>query len=712
MAILSKIRERSLFLIIIIALALFSFVIGDVFTRGGFGGQSNSIGEINGENISREEFAQMVEQQKSLSGGRASQMQNVNMAWENLVREKIYKAQLEKSGVTVGEKDVWDEILKQSWVQEGPQFKNVAGLFDEDKFKEHIATLNDAKDDDANSRQAWLSWLDYERNIKNNLELRTYNNLVTAGLGATFKEGERHYIANNTKLDLEYVYVPYTFIADSAVVVTDNEIEQYVKNHPNDYKAEASRDISFVKFDIKASPEDEAEIMADVEKVINDKEEFNKAANSNMNVIGLKNTEDIEDFFRNNASDIALDNNYYTKSKVSPIIADTVFKMEVGQVYGPYKEGNFYKVTKLAAVKQMPDSVKARHILIPFVGSTNDPAVLQTEAQAKVTADSILTVVKKDKSQFAALAKTLSSDIGSGAKGGDLDWFVYQTMVPEFRDYTFENKVSDIGVVKSQFGFHIINIQDQKNIQKNVKLATFAREIVASDETESTVYQKAETFASTVTDGKDIEELAKEQGLTVQPAVGLKSMDERVSNLSNQRQIITWAFSPDSEVNDIKRFDVEGGYVIAKLTAKHEKGLNIGAAKATLRTKLLNEKKSKIIKERMQGDNLQDIAKEFDTNVQSSKAVSLGSPILPGIGRAEEVVSVLVFLDENKLYADIDTKNGVFAAKILKKDSPQALENYAGSITAVKNANRTKGNKVYSVLKKFADIEDNRATFY
>ncbi|MBJ2173927.1 peptidylprolyl isomerase [Aureibaculum sp. A20] len=712
MAILGKIRERSLFLIIVIALALFSFVIGDVFTRGGFGSEANSIGEINGENVGREEFAQMVEQQKSMSGGRGTQMQNVNGAWENLVRQKIYKAQLEKSGVTVGEKDVWDEILKQSWVKDGAQFKNAAGLFDEDMFKEHIATLNDAKDDDANSRQAWLSWLDYERNIKNNLELRTYNNLVSAGLGATFKEGERYYMANNTKLDLEYVYVPYTYIADSAVAVTDSEIEQYVRSHPNDYKAEASRDISFVRFDIKASAEDQAAIKGEVEKIINDREEYSSAAKGNVNVKGLSDTDNVEDFFRNNASDIPLDNNFYTKVRVSPILKDTVFKLNVGDVYGPYKEGNYFKVTKLVAVKQMPDSVKARHILIPFLGTTNDPSITQTEAQAKTTADSLLTIVKNDKSRFADLAKTLSSDTGSGAKGGDLDWFVYQTMVPEFRDFTFENKVGEIGIVKSQFGFHIIDIQDQKNMQKNVKLATFAREIVASDETESIAYQKAETFASALTDGKDIEELAKEEGLTVQPAVGLKAMDERVSNLSNQRQMITWAFNSESNVNDIKRFDTEGGYVVAKLTGKHNKGLSVGAAKASLRTKLLNEKKSNLIKEQMKADNLQEIAKSFNTNVQSSKAVSLGSPILPGIGRAEEVVSVLVYLKENKLYSGIDTKNGVFAAKILKKDSPAALENYAGAVSTVKNVNKTKGAKVYSVLKKFADIEDNRATFY
>jgi len=712
MAILGKIRERSLFLIIVIALALFSFVIGDVFTKGSFGGPKNSIGEINGDNISREDFAQMVEQQKTQSGNRGNQMQYVNAAWENLVREKIYKLQLEKSGIAVGEKDVWDEILKQPFVQNSPQFKNEVGLFDEEKFKEYVATLKDAKDDDEQSRQAWLSWLEYERNIKNNLELRSYNNLITAGLGATLKEGERHYFDNNTKLDLEYVYVPYTYISDSTVTVTDDEIKAYVKKHPNDYKAEASRDINFVKFEIKATPEDEQIIKNNLQKLITDSEEYNKAAKADMIVVGFANSENTEEFFRDHSSDTPLNNNYFIKSKLNQSIADTIFKLNIGEVYGPYKEDKYFKVSKLIAVSQMPDSVKARHILIPFVGSTNDPSVTQTEDQAKVIADSLLSIVKNDKSKFADLAKTISSDKGSGAKGGDLDWFTYERMVPEFRDYTFENKTGEMGVVKSQFGFHIIDIQEQKNLQKTVRLATFSREITASEETENDIFQKAETFASEMSSGKNVEQIIKDQKLVVQPVVGLKAMDERVSSLNNQRQIVTWAFDKDSKVNDIKRFDIDNGYAIVKLTATHDKGLNIGAAKSTIRMMLLNEKKSQLIKEKVTGDNLQDIAKIFNVNVQSSKAVSLGSPLLPGIGRAEDIISTLIILQENKLYTNIDANNGVFSAKIIQKESPKELDNYTSSKATVSNLQKAKGSKVFVALKKFANIEDNRALFY
>ena len=713
MAILGKIRERSLFLIIVIALALFSFVIGDVFTRGGYGGNKNSVGEINGENISREEFAQLVEQQRARSGNRASQMQSVNSAWDNLIREKVYKTQLEKSGIIVGEKDVWDEIVNQPFVQNNPQFKNEVGLFDEEKFKEYVATLQDAATEDEQGKAAWLGWLNYEKNIKSNLQINTYNNLITAGLGVTIKDGEHYYFDNNTKLDLEYVYIPFSFIADSLVTVTDDEIKNYVKNRPEDYKTEATRDISFVKFDIKATAEDEQVIKTKLAALINDREEYSSAAKTNIKMIGFANTDNVEEFFNENNSDIPLDAKFYTKSQLNKVIADTIFKLKTGDVYGPYKDGEFFKLSKLVNVKQLPDSVKARHILLPFLGSLRaDPSITQTEDEVKKTADSLLTVIKNDRSKFSDLAKDLSSDKGSGAKGGDLDWFNYNRMVPEFRDFTFENKVSDIDIVKSQFGYHIIHIQDQKNIQKMVSLATFSRKIEASEETENDIFQKAETFASELSSGKNADDLAKEKNLLIQPVLGLKAMDEKVSSLGNQRQIVTWAFEKGTKENDIKRFDIEKGYGIVTLTAKRKKGLTIGSSKFKIRNILLNQKKVKEIKEKIKGDNLEDIAKVFGKTINSSKAVSLGSPVLPGAGRSTNLISVLTTLDENKLYKGIETENGVFIVKILKKEMPNTLENYKSLTGIISNRNKSKGAAAYEAIKKIADIEDNRASMY
>ena len=159
MAVLSKIRERSLFLIIIIALALFSFVLSGLFDGNMFNKTASNIGEVNGEPISREEFAQQVEFYRMRSNSAASNSQNIRNAWNSLVREKIYATQLEKSGVVVGEKDVWDAIVTQISSQNGAQFANEAGLFDQEKLKEYISTLKDnSEEDEAGSTACAHQW--------------------------------------------------------------------------------------------------------------------------------------------------------------------------------------------------------------------------------------------------------------------------------------------------------------------------------------------------------------------------------------------------------------------------------------------------------------------------------------------------------------------------------------------------------------------------
>ena len=714
MAILGKIRERSMFLIIIIALALFSFVLTGLFDANSplFNKNTNDIGEINGEKISREEFAQLVDQQRASTNNRTSQIQNVKSAWDNLVREKVYKTQLEKSGIVVGEKDVWDAIVSQPFVQNSPIFKNEAGLFDEEKLKEYVATLKDDSESEE-GRTAWLGWLNYEKSIKTNLELGTYSNLIKAGLGVTLKEGEYYYNEQNTKMDLEYVYVPYSSISDSLITISDDEIKAYVKAHKEDYITDPTVNLSFVKFEITPTEEDEAIIKEELASLINDREEYSTAAKANVNIVGFQNSTDAAAFLRDNQSDTPLDDKFYTKALLPRSIADTISNLTVGSVYGPYKEGANFELAKLIEVKQMPDSVQSRHILLPFLGSRSaDPANARPEEEVKKTADSLVALFKRDNSKFADLAKELSSDKGSGAKGGDLGWYNYGRMVPEFRDYTFEGKVGDIGVVKTTFGFHIIEIQGQKNKQPAYKVARFARAIEASDNTENAVFEKAETFASNLTDSNDIVELAKDNSYSVQPTMGLQKLDERVSTLGNQRAIVTWAFDSATKENDIKRFDIDNGYAVVQLTKKNKKGLTLGTSKGLIRLKLMNEKKAKMIADKMTGATLDDIAQNFNLRKNSSKAVSLASPALPGVGSAPELIGALIGLEPNKIYRKVEGKNGMFSVKMTSIEAPAKIENYKSFSSTLKSKLQGKTSKAYDALKKFAEIEDNRATFY
>ena len=713
MAVLSKIRERSVFLIIIIALALFSFVLSGIFSANSplFNKSVTEIGEVNEEPIGREEFAQEVEVNRSRSNGRTSQMQDVNNAWNSIVRQKIYKTQLEKSGIVVGEQDVWNALVNQIKMQNSPLFQNEVGMFDEEKLKEYIANLQESAGDDEQSKAAWLSWINYEKNIKSNLEQNTYNSLIRAGLGSTLKEGERDYFYKNNNVDFKYVFVPFNSISDSLIDIGDNEIKNYIKKHSKDYTVEASRDIQFVNFSVQPSVEDEQLINDQLAELINDKEEYSTAAKSTVMVTGFKNSKDLPDFFTSHGSDIPLDENYYIKSKLSKVLADSLFNKQIDDVYGPYKENGFYKISKITAIKQLPDSVKASHILIPFVGSTiNDPSITQNEAEAKIVADSLLTIIKSDKSKFEGLAKDMSIDKTSGSKGGDLGWFVYSTMIPEFRDYVFENKVGDIEIIKTQFGYHIIKIDGQKNQQKNVQIATFARKIEASEKTENDIFEKAETFASDLTSGKDINELAKEFNYSIMPVLNLKELDDNISQLGSQRQITRWIFEENIEEGDIKRFDTDNGYAVVKLVKKHKKGLT--SRGGNVRSILLNEKKAALIAEKSSADNLEEIAKQNNVPVKSAMAISNTSPVLSGEGRFPEVAGVVTSLEENKLTKNIIGQKGVVFAMVTKKNIATKLDNYQSFKKSIERNLTNRNIQIYNALKENSNIVDNRANFY
>ncbi|MGB5320644.1 peptidylprolyl isomerase [Lutimonas sp.] len=711
MAVLSKIRERSLFLIIIIALALFSFVLSGLFDGNLFNKTATNIGEVNGEPISREEFAQQIEFYRSRSNGRSSNTQNVNNAWNTLVREKIYQTQLEKSGVVVGEKDVWDAMVTQISSQNSPQFANEAGFFDPEKLKEYIATLQDNSEEDANGAAAWMSWINYEKGIKKNLEQNTYNALIRAGLGSTLSEGKRDYYFQNISVDVDFVYVPFTSIPDSLITVTADEMKSYIKAHPKDYTVEESRDIEFVQFKIEATPEDEAAIEQELMNMLDDREEYSNAAKSNVTVAGFKNASDMVEFNAENESDTPYDGSFYNKSGLPQNIADSIFNLEVGQVYGPYKDNGFYKLSKVTAVKQLPDSVKASHILIPFVGSsTADASVTKTSEQAKKVADSILSVVKGNNQKFEELAREMSVDKVSGANGGDLGWFAYGTMIPEFRDYSFENSKGDMGVVKSQFGYHIIRIDDQKNKQRNVQVATFSRRIDPSEKTENDVFEKAETFASELSSGKDMAELAKEQNLNVRPVLSLKVFDDNIAELGSQRQIVRWTFEENSEVGNVKRFDIDNGYAVVKLTSKNKAGLS--GKGQNVRNILLNEKKAALIKERSTGTTLDEIAEQNQVAKRTGLAVSNTSPVFAGVGRFVDISGVVTALEENELAKNIVGKSGVAFAVVTKKTLPTELQNYNANKLNLERSLTSRSLLIFEALKENADIEDNRAVFY
>ncbi len=703
MAILNNIRKRSMFLILIIALALFSFVLADLFRNPGAltSKSQNVVATINGKDITRTDFMRKVETMQRQMGANATTTQVMNRVWDQEVRKAVYQQQYDALGLVI-EKDQIRDILKTN-LANNPDFQNEAGMFDENKLNEYIANLKETSD------LAYQQWLDYENNIGINALNTEYNNLVKASIVGTLAEGELKYKTDAKKVDVKFVQIPFSTIADSTIVVSNAEIKTYMQNHKKQYEVEASRDIQYVEFKEEASKEDENAIKAELQKLIKGSVTYDSSIKDTITVAPFSKIEDNATFVNTN-SDVKFTDAYVSKSGLPATVADSIFNLSIHQVFGPYKDANFYKVSKLVAVKQLPDSVKARHILIPFVGSGSATAeTKQTKEQAKATADSIYTIVKRAPSKFKELL-SFSADKASNAKEGVLDWYGYNSMVPSFRDFTFENKTGTFGVVESRFGFHVIEILGQKNKVKMVKVATIAREIEPSEATISKVFRDAANFTNQVNEN-DFATVAKEANYTARPVKSIKKLDENIPGLNSQREIVRWAFKEDTKVGAIKKFSTTNGFAVVQLTGKNKEGMmNVQDASVTALPEIRKEKKAALIKQRISATTLEEIASAENQSVRTALALTMSTPTLTGAGNEPKVVGTAFGLEEGATSKLITGENGVYIIQVTKITPALALENYQTFANQVKiQQQNTVSSSLYNALKDASEIEDNRA---
>jgi len=708
MAVLNKIRQRSVFLIIIIALALFSFVLADLFKGGGFNTQKSQrvLATVNGEDIDRDDFAKKVELQTSRYGGQMSTTRVQDMVWQQELNDVLLGEQMDELGITV-EQDRLNSILKEA-LQDEPQFQDANGVFSEGKMREYIATLR------STNEAAYSQWVNYEQGLAKNEEELIYFNLIKAGMGATLSEGKQAYEMQNNTRDAQFVQIPFTSIPDEEVEVTKSDIENYIKEHKNKYQVEANRSIRFVKFEEKPTLGDEQEVEKEIATLLNDKAGYNAATKSNDTIAGLSKTNNPEEFV-NEFSDQRYTDRFYFKNELPTAFQDQLFALNDQEVFGPYKDNGFYKISKVIAVEQIPDSVKSSHILLPFVGLQNAGEVTRSKAETKKLADSLAEVLRKTPSKMAELATAFSTDQGSAAKGGDLGYVTKNTFVKPFNDFVFMGNTGDIDVVESQFGYHVIKIDDQKGEQRAIKLATVSKEIEPSQNTINDVFTATTKFEMAANADKNkFTDVAKKDNYTVRPVNNIKPLDETIPGEGSQREVIRWAFEDETEVGDIKRFSVNGGYLVVQLTKKSPAGLmQVDEASASVTPLVRNEKKAKMIKDKISGNDLKAVASANNVQVQTASAVSLKNPTLAGAGREPKVVGALFGLKENTVSEPIVGEKGVYLIKPTAINQAKEIDNYLSFAMQQTATNKNSVNaNVTKALEDAAEIEDKRANFY
>lgn len=699
MAVLSKIRKRSGLLLLAIGFALLAFVIQDIFNSG-MKSISTDVGSVNGKDISFDEFRIKVAntEKNAQNGQQMTSMQASNQVWNQEVQVALLNAEFEKLGIRVGEKHIVEAFKSDPNIGQNQMFLNAAGKFDLNKFKDYFKEV-------PNGMQMLK---EQEKNAELRAKYEIYNSLIKGGMYATQTEGKFKYEAESNKVNFDFVMVPFSSVKDSDVKVTDEEITTYMKTKEKKFKSEESRELDYVLIAEKPSAADEAEIKKNVDALLLPSVRYNKETGKNDTIQGFKTVTDNADFVNAN-SDIPFDSTYISKQDLPAEQAEQLFNLPAGEIYGPYMKGNYYCLSK-GLGRKAGAKVKASHILISWEGTqVPNKKEKRTKEQAKVKADGLLAQAQANPGMFMMLAMS-NSDDSSAQQGGDLGFFGPGQMVKPFNDFVFGNPIGKIGLVETQFGYHIIQVTDK---QDAVRLATIAQKIEPSEATNDKIYTQATKFEMDAAD-KDFAKLVKDNKLTSSPAVRVKAIDESFGSLSNQRQIVKWAFEGDTKIGSVKRFEIVNvGHVIAKLKSIAPKGLmSVEEARPQVEPILKNKKKAAKIEAKMKGASLASIAASNKVTVMNAVDLTIENPSVPNAGYEPKVVGLAFSSKVGKVSKPIEGNSGVYviATKVVAK--APAIKKFDDYIAKVKQQAVGNSGRFMQALKEDADIVDNRADFY
>ena len=343
MAILGQIRKRSIFLILVIGMALFAFVISGVFTSNGGFGSNKPIGEINGEEIDFEMFNSMVEQTQAVYG--LNTIKAVNLAWEQGLQNQILIQELEKLGIDAGKNQLEQIISQDQSIALNPIFQNEIGLFDFNLFSNYISQLK------STNPSLYNSWRLQEENFITVAKQKIYFDLIRSSIIQTNIESKIQYHLENDKVNLQYLRIPYENIPDSLFKIKDSEILSYIKKNKDEYEISESKEIEYIYIEDTASELDINNIISNLEQLRDGFNQLNRVTNNVDYLEGFKDTKEISEFI-DIYSDISWDSIYVTREDINSDYDDILFGLNIGQVFGPYKDDNFYKISRMVGKKR------------------------------------------------------------------------------------------------------------------------------------------------------------------------------------------------------------------------------------------------------------------------------------------------------------------------------------------------------------------------
>ncbi|MEN9571172.1 MAG: hypothetical protein RL172_2403 [Bacteroidota bacterium] len=708
MQIIQKIREKGAAIVIaIIALSLIGFILMDANLGANRMSASGStkIGEINGVSVDSKEYQEKIKQVEEQFGGRvgAAQQNMVRQsAWDQLVAEKVFTAEFEKLGLIFSPKELSSIMFSEDAPQTLKQAftDKTTGQYDVAKVQQWWQSAKKMKGEQRASIESQIV-----EPIKLQAQYSKYSSLLAASAYYPSWMKEKENADNNNFANISFVAVPYNVISDSSITVSDNDITAYVTKHKVLYEQEGGRQLSYISFSSNPSA---ADTLKAYESTAALKAPFIADTNA-------------KSFVARNMSSREYADAYVVKSKITGVQKDSLITLASGAVYGPYLDGSQFVLAKMIGSRQLPDSVKCRHILIGTVDPQTGTPLL-ADSIAKVRIDSIEAAIKGG-ADFAAMALKYSDDQGSKNNGGMYDFpsSEFTRMARGFSEAIFYGNTGDKKVIHTEFGWHYIEVLNQKNFEQAYKIAYVSKDIIASDETINSASVKASKLSAEARNAKAAEAYVVKNGLQkIDIPTLAKENDYSFGGLQDARQMIKWAF--EAKEGDVSEpFNISDQFVVAVLNKIHPKGLpDAKTARPLVETIVRNEKKAAQIKTKLGASpTLESAAAAYAVQVASAGAdstLTFNSTIINGVGQEPKVIGAAF----NKAYQakvsePITGNNAVYIIKV-NSVAAKAAETAEVAEARAKDRARALTQQMsfgwFESLKKLASVKDDRSKLF
>ncbi len=659
------------------------------------GGADDTVGKVNGQKIGYREFSELVHQavenhrnQTKIDPDEETERLIRTQVWNDFINQSLVQQAIDRLGVTVTDQEIIDLV-------HGPtppdflvnQFKDSTGKFNRGAYDRAIS--------DPRNRVAWVQ---VEQVLRRQREREKLQSLLYASVRVTEGEIKQRFLDQNSTLEADYIlFDPNRMVSDSAVNITDDDLQQYYNSHQDEFKIRANRKLKYVFFSQAPSAEDSAAVLSELTRLL-------EQATGGIDFMELAKT----------YSETPVNEAFFKHGELGRAKENEVFSAKKGAIVGPIKDFDGLHLMKILDERQgSAQYVRASHILLNAISGPDSVKKIQK-------AHELLKRIRSGE-DFAKLARENSEDVGSASQGGDLGWTGKGGWVKPFEDAAWRAGVGQVvGPVRSQFGWHIIKVTGKDT--RELKLAVLTMKVKPSSQTLDAARQRADDFAylsksegfeqSAETSGYEVRETQEFTKGSVIPAIGF---NDAVMNFAFSKKL---GFISDP-------LAIRSGLAVFKISHVQDEGVRpLDEVKGIVRLTVLRQKKLQRIRDQVYafhktlqpGTDLPAAARSLQ-NVTAQKT----GPFKPAegvgsIGRDPAFSGVALALKPDEISKPFEGLRGYFIVKLTSKSEFDSTKYASQRANLQEQILQEKRNRLMTDwtngLRGKADIEDHRDKFF